>query len=460
MAKEPADRLSTLNDNLLDQVTGGWVPPGLIIATNPHAFPDGPQPPNLDDTIVSTDRANVINAGGGADGIVTGDYQDFIHAGEGADSVLAGGGDDVIRGEQGADLLFGERGNDLFLWRSGDGADTIVGGQGTDTLGLTLNAQVSLEDVFAGLQMAPGGSARIEGDRIVLEGEAATLTVEGTRLSLFQIEYIQLTVESLEGFAGNDIRTGHDRAQILTGEGGDDTLEGAGGQDTIAAGAGDDVIVWSPGDGNDWVSGGDGRDTLLLNLPISYPLEQVLAGIEMAEGGPRPTIVGDQISLQGAGTLTIGGETIQFSGIESIRLSPVAAGTAERDLILGRSIGEAITGEAGNDTLIGQGGADRIEGDAGSDLIIWSSGDGSDTIDGGTGVDTLRLEDSGFATAQDLLGAMALRPGSPMPLILPDGRLQVAGATGTIVVQGQIIEFSNIEYIELGGYMYLEGRGG
>ncbi|NKC29587.1 calcium-binding protein [Falsiroseomonas selenitidurans] len=456
MGSGATEGAKALEDQELREVTGGLIGYPVVIT------PPGYEPPvNLNDTIVALDGYQLVNSGDGNDAIMTGSGDDIIDAGSGADTVMAGAGNDTMIGGTDADLMSGERGSDVFLWSVGDGADTIVGGQGGDTLVLKLPSHISLEDLQAGLSLESGGTAVIEDDRIRVSG-AGTLTVEGTTLTIVDLEYIEISRFSVEGLAGNDVRYGHDRAQMITGEGGDDTIEAGGGNDTVSGGVGADTAIWSPGDGNDVFYGGEGQDTLLLKLPVSYPLEQVLAGIVMAEGAPPPTIEGDRIVLQGYGTLTIGNETIQFVGVESIRLSPVTAGTADDDLILGRSIAEAISGDAGDDTLIGGGGADRIDAGAGADLIIWSAGDGSDTIDGGAGlgIDTLRLEDTGLLTPADLIAAMTLPPGQVAPVIMADGRLQVAGITGSITVQGQTIHFTNLEYIELGGYMYFEGRGG
>jgi len=60
-------------------------------------------------------------------------------------------------------------------------------------------------------------------------------------------------------------------------------------------------------------------------------------------------------------------------------------------LITGTDAGETLTGTAGDDTIIGGRGNDVLLGGAGNDVFVWNPGDGSDTIDGQAGFDTLQF---------------------------------------------------------------------
>ena len=127
----------------------------------------------------------------------------------------------------------------------------------------------------------------------------------------------------------NDYVGGTWQSDVLSGGGGDDTIMGHGGNDFIAggtgadvidAGEGDDRITWAQGGGNDTINGGDGTDTLMLNIE-GLSLEDVLAGVELAEGSPAPFINGNSINLSGVtGTLVIGEERISFSNLVTLRL--------------------------------------------------------------------------------------------------------------------------------------------
>jgi hypothetical protein len=97
------------------------------------------------------------------------------------------------------------------------------------------------------------------------------------------------------------------------------------------------------------------------------------------------------------------------------------------DTVIGTVFDDTITGSGGtdtffagegNDTLIGAGGGDNLFGQEGSDLFIWNSGDGSDLIEGGIGVnDALQLNADG---SNDLFD-MGATPGSRVQLGDPFG---------------------------------------
>ena len=91
-----------------------------------------------------------------------------------------------------------------------------------------------------------------------------------------------------------------------------------------------------------------------------------------------------------------------------------ARGGSGNDLLLGSDEGvndlqgqggnDLIFGRGGNDSIIGGPGDDLLFGDGGDDLFQWSSGQGSDTVEGGAGTD--RLIVNGSATEND---AFAIR---------------------------------------------------
>src|SRR5688572_1568032 len=60
-------------------------------------------------------------------------------------------------------------------------------------------------------------------------------------------------------------------------------------------------------------------------------------------------------------------------------------------IINGTAASETLPGTAAADTISGAGGNDKALMGAGNDLFLWVPGDGNDTIEGGTGTDTLRF---------------------------------------------------------------------
>ncbi len=61
------------------------------------------------------------------------------------------------------------------------------------------------------------------------------------------------------------------------------------------------------------------------------------------------------------------------------------------EFIFGSNEADTIDGGGGNDTIIGNQGDDLKIGGAGRDLLIWNNGDGSDTMRGGLGLDTVQV---------------------------------------------------------------------
>lgn len=66
-------------------------------------------------------------------------------------------------------------------------------------------------------------------------------------------------------------------------------------------------------------------------------------------------------------------------------------------LIIGTPAAETLTGGAANDLVIGKAGNDLALLGGGNDVFQWDPGDGNDTVEGGTGFDTLRFNGSAAA---------------------------------------------------------------
>jgi hemolysin type calcium-binding protein len=119
-------------------------------------------------------------------------------------------------------------------------------------------------------------------------------------------------------------------------------------------------------------------------------------------------INGGAISVQGD-PLTNANEIDVFggNGNDTISLDNVAppAGQAlptahlfggnGNDTLTGGGGADQLFGGSGNDTLIGGVGADQLFGGNGNDTFIWNPGDGSDTIEGEVGFDTLLFNGNG-----------------------------------------------------------------
>jgi Ca2+-binding RTX toxin-like protein len=244
------------------------------------------------------------------------------------------------------------------------------GGSGTAQTGLTNGGGTDIflpgsgsSTTLAGYETYDFGTDDPNGttDLYMIDGTVSTtdLIVEGTGGSdLLDASY-------LGDPDGDSIGTGNDD---IFGYGGDDTIIGGAGDDTIDAGDGDDTIVWNAGDGSDTIEGGASGETDGDTLDIT------------ATGNTTSTVfTGD-----GTGTTTIGGDTLDFTDIESFVFD---AGTEDYFDASADTTGVSVDTGGGDDTVIGGSGSDEISGGAGNDAIFGGAGD--DTIHGGDGDDVL-----------------------------------------------------------------------
>jgi len=144
----------------------------------------------------------------------------------------------------------------------------------------------------------------------------------------------------IKGTKGDDTITGTDRSENISAKSGNDTVQAGGGKDKVSGGRGDDNI--DGGAGNDRLHGNTGDDTLSGG-----------AGNDRLHGGP-----GDDTLSGGAGN-------------------------------------DRLDGNPGDDLLDGGAGNDRVDGKSGNDAATYVMGENAgatDSYDGGSGIDTLRLE--------------------------------------------------------------------
>jgi Ca2+-binding RTX toxin-like protein len=151
---------------------------------------------------------------------------------------------------------------------------------------------------------------------------------------------------------------------------GDDAVGGISGADFVMGGSGNDSV--SAGGGNDVISGGRGDDTV-----------NGSAGSDLVIGG--------------------GG-------------NDVITGSTGSDLLAGNAGNDNVSGGDDHDVLILGTGLDSANGGAGDDLLIITDDAlaGFDTMTGGTGTDTLRLEVDGevFASPAFQAEINAFAPGA------------------------------------------------
>ncbi|MCC2674787.1 MAG: alkaline phosphatase [Ramlibacter sp.] len=272
------------------------------------------------DTLNGSNGADTLHAAGAEDAV-----NDLVVDGDTTSNRLNGyGGHDVLEGSDGADELYGGTGNDTL--RGGAGNDTLDGGAGTDSMeGGAGNDHYIVRDTEDVVSEAGGGGF----DTLISYAASYTLG-EGVENARIDPEWTALAAylagntqaNQLNGGVGNDTLVGNDGNDTLLGERGADSLEG---------GLGDDVYtLW-------------GGDTV----------------VELADGGIDTVMVWDASWVLP--------DHVENAEIESI--GGTLTGNALDNHLVSNGGGTTVTGGLGNDTLEG-GGLDRLRGGAGNDTYI------------------------------------------------------------------------------------------
>ncbi|MDX5403415.1 MAG: Hint domain-containing protein, partial [Rhodobacterales bacterium] len=164
---------------------------------------------------------------------------------------------------------------------------------------------------------------------------------------------------------------------VVFGGAGNDTLAGADGQNTLYGGEGDDSLIGASTDIGAFtiLDGGSGADTLDGTAGqwdiASYFDSDAAVAIDLTDG------------LAETGGAAQGDVLVGIEQVDGANL--------HNDTLTAGHSGMTLRGWGGNDTLIGGRGNDLLLGDAGSDTFRLSDSFGHDTIQGGTGYDTIDL---------------------------------------------------------------------
>ncbi|MBM4076057.1 MAG: calcium-binding protein, partial [Planctomycetes bacterium] len=192
--------------------------------------------------------------------------------------------------------------------------------------------------------------------------------------------------------------------------------------------------------GNDSIDGSAGNDWIEYD---SHQLTQLGVFVQLSgwvgSGDPAASLLGFTGSaLDGAGG------TDFLRSIEHVRGSSgsdTIFGDTEDNVLQGLSGNDSIEGGDGNDTLDGGEGNDTLTGGRGGDIFL--PGSGFNRVDGGLGIDVLRLEGS----ASDYGLGAANKPSKGV-----DGRILISSLAATHDIGGiELIEFlEDRETISLG----------
>jgi Ca2+-binding RTX toxin-like protein len=317
---------------------------------------------NLSTNAVTNAQQNFVAGEDGTnDQIIGGALNDLIFGGTGDNELNGGDGDDLLVGGSGA--------GDNDLLNGGAGADTMVGLAGSDTYVVDDAADVVVEAAGAGTD--------------TVQTDLAVLSIEG----FANVENLTYTGVDADQFVGtgnaaNNVITGGDLADTLSGLAGDDRLDGGIGADTMTGGANNDTyVVDDAGDVVVEVAGG-GIDTIETSLDFTLSATSEV----------------ENLILTGAAV--------------------VARGNANANTLAGNDAANELYGGGGADNVNGGDGADLIDGGEGDDTLSGGGGGdadfiiggaGNDIIDVGSGNDVIRYAASGFGN--DVVNNFDAAPG-------------------------------------------------
>lgn len=256
------------------------------------------------------------------------------------------------------------------------GYDSLYGGSGNDTFFDNFLGVAKVIDAGAG--------------RDTWQTLATSVDMTAANLEVLTYQGLSYTTDNSVNYTA----AGSSENVEITTKDGNDSLTGGLGDDVLVSGSGDDIITG--GAGNDTVNGGDGVDIFLLHGPT-------LADYTFSVDANGVMTVTDTTGANGVDLLSnvekiwINGSTYLQS---DLTLAPVS-GTENADALVGTSFRDDLRGLGGNDSLTGGIGADTLDGGAGDDYFY---ADVSDTIIGGTGYDTVIIQDISAAALTINLG--------------------------------------------------------
>lgn len=121
----------------------------------------------------------------------------------------------------------------------------------------------------------------------------------------------------IRSFGGDDqVVPGSGNDTVYLGEGHDTLIGGGGGHDVIYGEGGDDGLHWLPGNQSTHFDAGAGNDTLVIH---SFYFDRTKGDFVLHCETPGRLVDGHYVfDAPASGTITFGGETLTFTGLERL----------------------------------------------------------------------------------------------------------------------------------------------
>jgi Ca2+-binding RTX toxin-like protein len=204
--------------------------------------------------------------------------------------------------------------------------------------------------------------------------------------------------DQLAGQTGNDTLLGRGGFDLLTGGSENDTLTGGEADDQVFGQGGTDRMIWNPGDATDLNEGGAGTDTVEVNgggggEQFTTTANGVRVRFDRLNPAPFAIDIGtsERLVLNANG----GSDSFSATGNLAALIAITVDGGAGNDTLLGSNGIDLLLGGANDDFVDGQQGNDVAFLGSGNDDFQWDPGDGSDTVEGQDGSDSMLFNGSG-----------------------------------------------------------------
>jgi len=344
----------------------------------------------LNNVIRSASEGGTLSGLGGNDLLIARQAQNtvFLRGGDGNDTLQGGGTTTRFFGDAGNDVLIA--GNESIM-TGGSGADSFVFhmpvtfnlindfASGTDKIRLDATSMEELGpsgNFAAGdarFYAAAGATSGHDSDDRVIYNTATGDVYFDPDGSGAQEARVLATLQAGAALVATDVAVDNGSTGTTSGTAGNDSMTGTSGNDTLNGLAGNDTLRGL--DGNDVLDGGDGVDSL--------------------DGG-----LGNDTYIVTAGDVIVsdpGGNDTLFTpvsaNLSSNNIDNVTATGTSNVSVEGNNLSNVIVGNDAPNYINARGGSDTIMGNGGNDTFNMSMGGtfsfGSDSIDGGAGVDTV-----------------------------------------------------------------------